>query len=124
MADVEVLCDVRRRVLDDDFLACAGCVRSVLRLTRRCVVCELVHLRQYSAEKRGSLQHEMQERLVMRDGLDKVVRLELGEQHQHKYGEALRAAHTWSMTVLASTSTFPGRRKRGSAIVKSTPFFP
>ena len=59
MADVEVLGDVRRRVLDDDFLSCARCVRAVLGSTRWCVVCELVHLRQYGAQQRGCLQHKM-----------------------------------------------------------------
>ena len=34
MADVEALCNVRRRVLDDDLLASAGRIRAILRGTR------------------------------------------------------------------------------------------
>jgi len=74
---VEALRDVRRRVFDHDFLPRAGRVRAILGLTRRRVIRELVHLRQHCADKRWRLEHKMQERLVVRDRLYKVVRLEL-----------------------------------------------
>ena len=51
MANVEVLGNVWRRVLDDDFLACARCIRAVLRSTRGRIICELVHLREYRTQK-------------------------------------------------------------------------
>ncbi len=85
----------RQRVFDYDFLARTGRVRAIPRLARRRVVCDPMHLRQHSADKRRRLEHKMQERLVVRDQLYEIVRLDL-----------------------------PGRRKRGRAIIKSTPFLP
>jgi len=75
---VETLRDVRRRVFDHDFLARAGLgrVRAILWLTRRRVICELVHLRQHSADKRRRLEQKVQEYLVVRDRLCQIVRLE------------------------------------------------
>ena len=81
MSDVEALRDVRRRVFDDHFLARARRVRAILGAARRRVIRELVHLRQHGADKRRRLEHEMQERLVVRDRLDEIVRLELRVIH-------------------------------------------
>lgn len=77
VSDVEALRDVRRRVLDHDFLARAGRVRAILGLARWRVMREPMDLRQHGADEGRCLEHEMQERLVMCDRLDVIVRLEL-----------------------------------------------
>jgi hypothetical protein len=88
---MEALRDVRRRVFDQDFLACTGRVRAILWLARRRIICKLVHLRQHSADKRWRLEHKVQECLVVRDRLHEIVRLELRHSIIRKRRKQTRA---------------------------------
>jgi hypothetical protein len=88
---MEALRDVRRRVFNHDFLARAGRVRAILWLARPCVIRELVHLRQHSADKRRRLEHKVQECLVVRDRLHEIVRLELRHSIIRKRQKQTRA---------------------------------
>ena len=90
MSDVETLRDVRRRVFDHNFLARTGRVRAILWLARRRVICELVHLRQHSADKRRRLEHKVQECLVVCDRLYEIVRLKLRHSTIQKIGKQTR----------------------------------
>jgi hypothetical protein len=117
VSDVEALRDVRRRVLDHDFLARAGRVRAILGFARWRVVREPVDLRQHGADEGRCLEHEMQERLVMCDRLDVIVRLELHAIDAEECGE--RAASRDRRQ--SSVSRSGGRNTRVGSRIVHTP---
>jgi hypothetical protein len=106
VSDVEALRDVRRRVFDHDFLTRAGRVRAILRLARWRVICEFVHLRQHSADKRWRLEHKVQECLVMRDRLYEIVHLELHHSTIQKIRKQTRELEGFIISQVSGSSVF------------------
>lgn len=103
---MEALRDVRRRVFDHDFLAHAGRVRAILWLARRRVICELVHLRQHSADKRRRLEHKVQECLVVRNRLYEIVCLELRHSTIQKRRKETRALEGFIISQVSWSNVF------------------
>lgn len=77
MSNMEGLGDVRRRILDDDFLALACVVRAVRSLTSGRVARKSVDLVEHFANHARRVYAEVQERFVEDDSLDPFIRLEL-----------------------------------------------
>ena len=103
---MKALRDVRRRVFDHDFLARAGRVRAILWLCRRRVICELVHLRQHSADKRRRLEHKVQECLVVCDRLYEIVRLKLRHSTIQKIGKQTRTLKGFIISQVSGSDVF------------------
>jgi hypothetical protein len=78
----------------------------ILWLTRRRVICELVHLRQHSADKRRRLEHKVQECLVVRDRLCQIVRLELRHSAIQKRRKQTRVLEGFIISQVSGSNVF------------------
>ena len=77
MTNVERLGDIRRGILDDDFLAVARRIRAIFWLSGKRRVSECVHLSKNLTNQILCVETEVKKGFIVDDGLYPLVRLEL-----------------------------------------------
>ena len=87
-------------------------------------MCQAMDLAKNFANHILGIDSEVKEGSIIGNGFYPFVGLELAYMLSVVTVESTTTVHTFSKTFAAISSTFPGSLYRGTATVKSSPFFP